>query len=137
MPNPARSTVERRPNGLHAAPNRGWGRNFALFTSRAELPTAGCVEITPSAKVYVEALPRTSFQPVENSSRKPQVKVSAGLIRTTSSMYAALNHEREPGGVGEGSYSRVPAVPFKNVCRLVNVACPYWLSARFSLDRRR
>ena len=29
------------------------------------------------------------------------------------------------------------AVPCRKVCKLVNVAWPYWLSARFSFDRSR
>ena len=36
-----------------------------------------------------------------------------------------------------GSYRSVAAVPCRKVCRLVNVACPYWLSARVSFERSR
>jgi hypothetical protein len=41
MPAPARITVFFDPNGDHAIPARGAGRNFALLTLRAELPTVG------------------------------------------------------------------------------------------------
>jgi hypothetical protein len=41
-----------------------------------------------------------------------------------SSAYQAPNYERQPTGVGAGSYNRVP-----------NVSSPYWLSAKFSFDR--
>jgi len=37
--------------GLQAIPTRGCGRNFALFTVRAEFPIAGLVEITPFVNV--------------------------------------------------------------------------------------
>ena len=36
--------------------------------------------------------------------------------------------------MGAGSYRSVPTVPCRKVCRLVNVAWPNWLSARFSFD---
>src|SRR5579859_3631834 len=81
--------------------------------------------------------PAASFHPLVNSSRRPTDNVNRGVIRTTSSTCHAPRSERQPSGVGAGSNRKLPALPFRKVVRLANVAWPNWLSARFSLDWRR
>jgi hypothetical protein len=52
MPNPARTTVARLPlKGLHANPILGCGRNFPLFTVKAELPMLGWLQMIDCGKV--------------------------------------------------------------------------------------
>ena len=60
--------------------------------------------------------------------------MNLGLTRMTSCAYSAPNSDRQFISVGAGSYRKLLVVPLRNVCRLVNVACPYWLSAMVSFD---
>jgi len=52
---------------------------------------------------------------------EPSVTVSLGLIRMVSCAYHAPAASANSSPVGDGSNKKLEIVPFKNVCRLVNV----------------
>ena len=113
---------------------RGCGWNPALLVVKVEPPMCGVAEITPSVNVYVAARPCASFQPVEDSPRKPSDTVSFGDSRITSCAYSAANSDRQFISVGAGSNKKLEVFPARKVVRLANVAWPNWLSASVSFD---
>ena len=96
MPKPPRTTVFFEPNGDHANPKRGAGRNFALFSASAEEPTIGFVLIVPfESNAIVRARPSTSFQPFVDSPRNP-IRISRRWLQVDRVLGVKRSFERPP-----------------------------------------
>ena len=122
--------------GSRPVPARGCGRNFALFTVNAEAADVR-LRIDDAVGERVGGGAAIDFIPAggEFVAESERQRSSSGVSRIdVLGIQARRTSDRQPSGVGVGSYSSVATVPCRNVCRLVKVACPYWLSASISFD---